>query len=255
MGTPSDPRAKEAQEFIETVTGVQFSDDFHTSLKNGVLLCNFLNTLKPNSIARINTSKMPFKEMENVDAYLKACAGLGIPSQYLFMTVDLYEAKNLNQVVQNIVALKRQFGYGFEKQTAGSGDVMDKIAKELEPENPNPSTPAAPTSTNPTVFDESLSKTLGTGLKAGIQELTSAQLTPECAVCNLRITSSFVNACEKSWHVNCFLCKRCGAKLISTKYYEESGKPYCEKCAFIIKPRQNTINAATKDMGFSFADN
>jgi hypothetical protein len=41
---------------------------------------------------------------------------LGVPDEYNFVTVDLYEAKNINQVVQNIMALKRSQGYGFEKQ-------------------------------------------------------------------------------------------------------------------------------------------
>jgi len=254
MGTPSDPRSKEAVEFLEQVTGEKFSSDFQSSLKSGIILCNFLNALKPNSVPRINNSKMPFKEMENIDAYLKSCTSLGIPSQYLFMTVDLYEGKNLNQVVQNVIALKRQFGYGFERQTAaGGGDVIEKVSKDYN--NPDQSTEGGnliATSSNPTIFDESLSKTLGAGLKAGIQELTSAQLTPECSACNLRITSSFVNACSKSWHLNCFICKRCGTKLASTKYYEEQNKPYCEKCAFIVKPRSTGFTAATKDMGFSF---
>jgi len=254
METPTDPRTKEAVEFVEQVTGEKFTSDFQTSLKSGILLCNFLNGLKPNSVSRINNSKMPFKEMENIDAYLKACTSLKVPSQYLFMTVDLYEAKNLNQVVQNIISLKRQFGYGFEKQTAaGGGDVIEKVSKDYN--NADQSTEGSGShlgSSNPTVFDESLSKTLGSGLKAGIQELTSNQLTPECSACNLRITSSFVNACNKSWHTHCFTCKRCGTKLVSTKYYEEQNKPYCEKCAFIVKPRTGGFSAATKDMGFSF---
>ena len=40
---------------------------------------------------------------------------LGVPDQYNFVTVDLFEGKNLGQVAQNIVTLKRELGYGFEK--------------------------------------------------------------------------------------------------------------------------------------------
>lgn len=32
------------------------------------------------------------------------------------MTIDLFEGKNLLQVAQNIITLKRELGYGFEKQ-------------------------------------------------------------------------------------------------------------------------------------------
>jgi len=41
MSNPTDPRTKEAVEFIERVTGERFADpgDFQASLKSGVLLC------------------------------------------------------------------------------------------------------------------------------------------------------------------------------------------------------------------------
>jgi len=246
MSNPPDPRAKEAVEFIETVTGGKVEGDFQSALKSGVLLCQLLNKLQPNSISRINTSKMPFKEMENVDAYIKACATVGVPSQYSFMTVDLYEAKNLNQVVQNIMSLKRQFGYGFEKQSVDeSGTQIKDYTSDQSTEGSGVSR-----SSNPVVIEDS--KVLGIGLKAGIKELKQEQLSPECATCGARITSSFVNACLKSWHPTCFTCKRCGVKLVSSKYFEDQGKPYCDKCHFILKPHKTGIVAQTKDMGFSF---
>jgi len=241
MGNPTDPRTKEAIEFIESVTGEKFpSSDFQTSLKNGVLLCKTINILKPGTVPKYNTSKMPFKEMENVDAYLKACMNLNVPSQYLFMTVDLYEGKNLNQVVQNVISLKRQFGYGFEKQHpvgSGSSPAIEKQDQSeihqqphLRPEEPVPD---------------------GQGWRAGFKDITADQLAPFCASCNSRISSSYVNACSLAWHHNCFLCKKCGRNLKSIKYYEdEPGKPLCETCTISLKPA--VVNVATKDMGFSF---
>jgi len=246
---PTDPRTKEAIEFVESVTGEKFTTDFQTHLKSGQILCQLLNKLQPNSIPKVNTSKMPFKEMENIDAYIKACSSF-IPSQYNFMTVDLYEGKNLNQVVQNLINVKRHFGYGFEKITTSTGNT---ILTDLAEDHTTQGSGLAPgTNATPIVIDESLSKTLGSGLKPGIQELTTKQLTPECSTCGQRISSSFVNACAKSWHQNCFVCKRCGTKLSNSKYYEEQGKPYCEKCSFIIKPHKPAVTAQTKDMGFSF---
>jgi len=223
----------------------------HTALKSGVLLCTFLNKLKPSSVAKINTSKMPFKEMENVDSYIKACATLGVPSQYSFMTVDLYEAKNLNQVIQNLMSLKRQFGFGFEKCNPVDQQVKLELSDDQSTKptsNGSPSVNAAPV-----VVDESLSKTLGMGLKAGVTELNSGVLSPECATCGQRVTTSVINACNKAWHPTCFNCKRCGVKLAAAKYYEEQGKPYCEKCSFVVKPKTTAaISVQTKDMGFSF---
>jgi len=252
MSAPNDPRTKEALEFLSSTTGNALisPEEMHQTLKSGVILCNFLNKLKPNSVARINTSKMPFKEMENVDAYIKACATIGVPSHYSFMTVDLYEAKNLNQVIQNLMALKRQFGFGFEKCNPVDQQVkLDDLTTDQSTKASGPNN----TSAAPVVIDESLSKTLGAGMKAGVVELNSGVLSPECATCGLRVTSSVINACSKAWHVNCFACKRCGVKLSSSKYYEEQGKPYCEKCSFIVKPKSTpTVTAQTKDMGFSF---
>ena len=43
---------------------------------------------------RISGSAMPFKQMENVGSYIKACAAIGVPSQDLFITVDLYEVRH-----------------------------------------------------------------------------------------------------------------------------------------------------------------
>jgi len=36
---------------------------------------------------------MPFKQMENISNFLKACRALGVAEHDLFETVDLYEAK------------------------------------------------------------------------------------------------------------------------------------------------------------------
>jgi len=247
---PNDPRAKEALEFLESVTSQKVEiADFHSTLKSGVALCTMLNKLKPDSIQRINTSKMAFKEMENIDAYIKACANLGVPTQYSFMTVDLYEAKNLNQVVQNLMALKRLFGFGFEKCNPANQQAKLDLSSD---QTTTATSREKIHSETPIVVDQSLSKTIGVGMKAGVAELNSNVLSPECAACGLRVTSASINACSRAWHPNCFVCKRCGVKLSLTRYYEDQGKPYCEKCSFIIKPKNTTIAVHTRDMGFSF---
>jgi hypothetical protein len=70
-------------------------DDFHESLKDGVLLCALLNAIKPGTIPekKINKSKMPFKCMENITAFIKASRELGVPEPDLFETQDLWGAK------------------------------------------------------------------------------------------------------------------------------------------------------------------
>jgi len=77
----------------------------HEFLKDGVVLCKAVNVIKPGSVPTINNSTMPFKQMENVAAYLAACKALGMKSGDQFMTKDLYENANMVIVVDNIHAL------------------------------------------------------------------------------------------------------------------------------------------------------
>ena len=83
--------AKAAQ-WIQGVTGVSFNaTPFGDMLKDGVVLCNMLNTIKPGTVPKPSTSSMPFKQMENVSAFLKGCRALGVGAHDCFETVDLYE--------------------------------------------------------------------------------------------------------------------------------------------------------------------
>ena len=54
---------------------------------------------------KINTLKAPFKQRENIEFYLKACASYGLKEQDLFQVNDLYENKNLYMVVDNLYSL------------------------------------------------------------------------------------------------------------------------------------------------------
>jgi hypothetical protein len=84
-----------ARNWIEKVTNERVEGDFGPALKNGRLLCNLMNTIKPGSIRKVETSNMPFKQMENISNFLKAARTVGIAEYELFETVDLYEEKVL----------------------------------------------------------------------------------------------------------------------------------------------------------------
>eukprot|EP01102_Stenamoeba_stenopodia_P006461 TRINITY_DN1770_c0_g1_i2.p1 TRINITY_DN1770_c0_g1~~TRINITY_DN1770_c0_g1_i2.p1 ORF type:complete len:162 (+),score=49.27 TRINITY_DN1770_c0_g1_i2:70-555(+) len=98
---------REAKEWIEAVVGKKITPDFATGLKDGIILCEFINVIKPGSCPKPNASKMPFKQMENIGNFLTACGRLGQAPIDMFQTVDLFEAKNMNQVVHHIHALGR----------------------------------------------------------------------------------------------------------------------------------------------------
>eukprot|EP00611_Tribonema_gayanum_P029319 TRINITY_DN7809_c0_g1_i1.p3 TRINITY_DN7809_c0_g1~~TRINITY_DN7809_c0_g1_i1.p3 ORF type:complete len:175 (-),score=67.35 TRINITY_DN7809_c0_g1_i1:582-1106(-) len=94
-----------AQEWMEAVTGVKFEGSFASALKDGTLLCQLINAIKPGTIKRINSSKMPFKQMENISNFLKACRTLGVAEYSLFETVDLFEEKDVGLVIRCLFAL------------------------------------------------------------------------------------------------------------------------------------------------------
>jgi len=96
----------EVRDWLKNATGETISD-FHEHLKSGVFLCNLANKLRPGSVKKINSSKMPFTMMENIGNYLAAAAGFGMKSGDLFQTVDLFEKKNMTAVLNHLYALGR----------------------------------------------------------------------------------------------------------------------------------------------------
>lgn len=89
-------------------TDVRNQKDFAMPLKDGIILCNVINTLEAGTVKKINKGKAPFAMMENVSQFLAGCEKLGCSKTDLFQTVDLYEYQNIPQVVNGIVALGRK---------------------------------------------------------------------------------------------------------------------------------------------------
>eukprot|EP01105_Mastigella_eilhardi_P013399 TRINITY_DN3054_c0_g1_i1.p1 TRINITY_DN3054_c0_g1~~TRINITY_DN3054_c0_g1_i1.p1 ORF type:complete len:253 (-),score=36.69 TRINITY_DN3054_c0_g1_i1:88-768(-) len=96
----------ELRGWIEQASGERIGADFHDTLKSGVVLCKLMNHYRPGS-CRFSAARAAFPMMENIESFLNACRQAGIPNPDLFMTVDLYEAKNMNQVLQCLASLRR----------------------------------------------------------------------------------------------------------------------------------------------------
>jgi hypothetical protein len=252
--TVDSDRLKEATDFIEQITGDSIDadkEDIQEKLKSGVVLCNFFNKLQPGTITKINTSRMPFMQMENIEAYITACRKIGIPDEYNFLTIDLFEGKNIGQVALNIVSVKRHFGHGFQKTNKNSAAPvlnLNEDAKQHQNYQSQQKLPSQPT----LVQKEKDVKRTGAAKLPGHLEITTThnnQLT--CVVCAKLISGACVNAINQSWHPNCFTCKKCGVNLHRAKFYENDKKPYCERCILIVVPQQN-VKAAVVDKGFTF---
>lgn len=83
-------------------------DNFFEVLKDGVLLCKLVNCIEAGSVRKINESKMAFKCMENISAFLACAQKFGVPTHETFQSVDLWERQNLNSVVICLQSLGRK---------------------------------------------------------------------------------------------------------------------------------------------------
>ena len=85
------------------------SRQFARVLKDGIFLCKLVNTLEPGTIKKIHEGNLSrFKMTENIFQFLTAARKWGCTEQDLFQTVDLYEERNMNQVLNGIYALARK---------------------------------------------------------------------------------------------------------------------------------------------------
>eukprot|EP01092_Planopodium_desertum_P007356 TRINITY_DN3008_c0_g1_i2.p1 TRINITY_DN3008_c0_g1~~TRINITY_DN3008_c0_g1_i2.p1 ORF type:complete len:165 (-),score=20.97 TRINITY_DN3008_c0_g1_i2:90-584(-) len=133
MTTKVDAAVKdEVGEWLGATVGKPLppSWNVYETLKDGILLCELINKLKPGSITKVNKNKVPFMQMENIGNYVRCASTIfGVEDRNNFVTVDLYENKNIAQVLLGLVTLKRKTGHGFKKATAApADDVFDTLA-------------------------------------------------------------------------------------------------------------------------------
>jgi hypothetical protein len=231
MTTQLDPeREKEAREFLSQTLGKTVDGDFGDILKDGILLCELINKLKPGTVGKINKFKQPFMQMENIGNYIEASRAMGVPNEYQFMTVDLFERKNLAQVALNLIALKRQLGLGFNKQTAASG------AKVLDIPTPQ----AEERKIGDSVAAQAMSPRSQTQLKPGVFRagIVQTDATRTCSICSQPITGACIEALTKFFHPNHFECGRCAKNLANKNYHIVEAKPYCDDCITWVKSGQ-----------------
>ncbi|KAJ5125456.1 hypothetical protein N7526_007633 [Penicillium atrosanguineum] len=102
--------AAEVRDWIEEMLREKLpSSDLLEGLKDGTALCKLVNMAVSPGV-RYKQSSMPFVQMENISHFLRACQmpPLSLPPHDVFLTVDLYEAKDPAQVLQCLAAFSRR---------------------------------------------------------------------------------------------------------------------------------------------------
>nr|BBL87043.1 calponin splicing isoform 2 [Pinctada fucata] len=140
MGAKYDPAAEaEVRNWIKQLIGEDIGDgamNVEKNLRDGVILIKLLQKLYegtsnlPNKARTMklsyNTMNAPFKQMENIEVFLKGANAYGVPLNSLFQTVDLYEGRNMAMVVATILQLGTEAQRNsFNGATCGSRPVEE----------------------------------------------------------------------------------------------------------------------------------
>ncbi|KAG9479600.1 hypothetical protein GDO78_011559 [Eleutherodactylus coqui] len=137
--SPPDAACREAQKWIEQVTGRSFGDkDFRAGLENGILLCELLNAIKPGLIKKINRLPTPIAGLDNVTLFMRGCKELGLKESQLFDPGDLQDNTNRTAVrlsdcsrkLRNVLVTVYWLGKAANSCASYSGNHLD--LKEFE---------------------------------------------------------------------------------------------------------------------------
>jgi len=128
-----DPLAEAlAQHWIEQVTGHVFRKPFAEELRNGQILCRLVNKIQPGLVAKIYAGSREFGQMDNIANFLAAVTELGVCHRDQFETVDLFECRDLNLVVNCLFALSKRVMRSPEQFPEFPGPYL-KPAEDADP--------------------------------------------------------------------------------------------------------------------------
>ena len=68
-------------------------------------LCKLINAIRPGSVKKVATSSLAFKQIDNINMFLKGCQAMGMPSSDCFGAKDLYEGESLSKVLSTLDGL------------------------------------------------------------------------------------------------------------------------------------------------------
>lgn len=81
------------------------TEDFFEKLKDGIILCEMLNKIKPGICSGYKQSNVAFVQRANLQIFINGCSELGLREIDIFDTNDLYEKQRLAAVLKCIFAI------------------------------------------------------------------------------------------------------------------------------------------------------
>uniref|UniRef100_A0A8D1V2D0 Calponin n=1 Tax=Sus scrofa TaxID=9823 RepID=A0A8D1V2D0_PIG len=124
---------QELREWIEGVTGRRIGNNFMDGLKDGIILCEFINKLQPGSVKKVNESTQNWHQLENIGNFIKAITKYGVKPHDIFEANDLFENTNHTQVQSTLLALASMAKTKGNKVNVGV-KYAEKQERKFEPE-------------------------------------------------------------------------------------------------------------------------
>lgn len=123
---------KEIKQWIENIIGMTLSSELSEALKDGTVLCDMINIiLSKNGLEGLknpSTSAISFFQMENIEYFIRKARECGVPDCENFQTIDLFEGKNMKQVLICINSLSRNlFKNGRSDITVIGPKLVEKV--------------------------------------------------------------------------------------------------------------------------------
>uniref|UniRef100_A0A8C9JTH6 Calponin n=1 Tax=Panthera tigris altaica TaxID=74533 RepID=A0A8C9JTH6_PANTA len=134
-------REQELREWIEGVTGRRIGNNFMDGLKDGIILCEFINKLQPGSVKKVNESTQNWHQVSpasflnsfNIGNFIKAITKYGVKPHDIFEANDLFENTNHTQVQSTLLALASMAKTKGNKVNVGV-KYAEKQERRFEPE-------------------------------------------------------------------------------------------------------------------------
>mmetsp|Transcript_43616 Transcript_43616/g.69885 ORF Transcript_43616/g.69885 Transcript_43616/m.69885 type:complete len:188 (-) Transcript_43616:129-692(-) len=101
-------RLAEVSAYLGQILGEQYDsgvDLLKVDLKDGTVLCRYLNAIYPNTCKGFKPSKIAFVARSNIQIYIEGCKKLGVNKLNLFETRDLFDMQRPWTVLDNIYAV------------------------------------------------------------------------------------------------------------------------------------------------------